>query len=319
MLNLYQLQFFVAVADAGSYSEAARRLHITQPAVSMSVAALEKALGDRLFRRRGQRMELTPLGHQLLGPARQLLALADQTEQALQARRGVVAGRLRLGSATSAGALDLARRLGAFSAAHPQVEITLTTDLPAALLIALRAGELDALLLAERVRGRSLDHKLLSTDEWVFAVPPAHPWAIEAVFPPADALEGASGAPPLPAVTLDQVRAQPLVLLGTDQPSGLNARRELTALLEERGLAWRELRLALELPTDLAVLAAVAAGAGAAIIGRAVLAGSGAPLRPFSLRGGPLARPLFAVRDRHFTPTPAAAAWWDWDVTRDEA
>jgi DNA-binding transcriptional LysR family regulator len=316
MLNLYQLQFFVAVAEAGSYSEAARRLHITQPAVSMSVAALEKALGDRLFHRRGRRMELTPLGQQLLAPARQLLALAAQTELAIQAGHGVVAGRLRLGSATSAGALDLARRLGTFSAVHPQIEITLRTDLPAALLIALRAGELDAVLLGERVRGRSLDHRLLHTDEWVFVVPPTHPWTTQAI-PPAPLPAGEPDAPPaaapLPAVTLDQVRAQPLVLLGTDQPVGLNARRELTALLEERGLAWRELRLALELPTDLAVLAAVEAGAGAGIVGRGVPAGWGTPLRAFSLRGGPLARPLFAVRDRHFTPTPAAAAWWDWN------
>jgi DNA-binding transcriptional LysR family regulator len=308
MLNLYQLQLFVAVADAGSYSEAARRLHMTQPAVSMSVAALEKAVGDRLFRRRGQRMDLTPAGHQLLGPARQLLALADQTEQALQAGRGIVAGRLRLGSATGAGVLDLAQRLGAFARAYPEVQITLTTDLPAALLVALRAGELDAILLTERVRGRSLDHKLLSTDEWVFVVPPDHPWtAIPAEMPDA-----------LPAVTPDQLRAQPLVLVSADQPAGLNARREVIALLEERGLAWRDLRVALELPTDLAVLAAVEARAGAGVIGRALWAGTGSALHAVSLRGGPLVRPLFAVRDRRLPAAAAATAWWDWDGTRDE-
>src|SRR5205809_334153 len=87
MLNLYQLQMFLTVAEAGSFSAAARELHLTQPAVSMSVAALEKALGDRLFRRRGLRVELTPFGHQLLGPARQLLGLAAQAEETLQARR----------------------------------------------------------------------------------------------------------------------------------------------------------------------------------------------------------------------------------------
>jgi DNA-binding transcriptional LysR family regulator len=307
MLNLYQLQLFVAVADAGSYSEAARRLHMTQPAVSMSVAALEKALGDRLLRRRGQRMDLTPAGHQLLGPARQLLALADQTEQALQAGRGVVAGRLRLGSATGAGLLDLARRLGAFARAYPLVQITLTTDLPAPLLVALRAGDLDAVLLTERVRGRSLDHKVLSTDEWCFVVPAAHSWTAAPAELPAE----------LPAVTPDQLREQPLVLVSADQPAGLNARRELIALLEERGLAWRELHVALELPTELAVLAAVEAGAGAGIVGRALWAGIGSPLRAFSLRGGPLARPVFAVRDRRF-PAPAATAWWDWDATSNE-
>lgn len=315
MLNLYQLQLFLAVADAGSFSEAARRLHMTQPAVSMSVGALEKALGDRLFRRRGQRMELTPLGHQLLGPARQLMTLADQTEQALQAGRGIVAGRLRLGSATGAGALDLAARLGAFGRAYPQVQITLTSDLPAALLVALRARELDIVFLAERVRGRSLDHKMLSTDEWVVVVPPAHPW--NAAPPPPDPDSPAPA--PLPALAPEQLRDQPLVLLSADQPAGLNARRELAALLEERGLAWRDLQIALELPTDLAVLAAVEAGAGAGVVPRTLLAAWPTALSAFTLHGGPLLRPLFAVRDRRLLSTPPATAWWDWPNARNEA
>lgn len=314
MLNLYQLQLFLAVVDAGSFSEAARRLHMTQPAVSMSVGALEKALGDRLFRRRGQRMELTPLGHQLLGPARRLMALADQTEQALQAGRGVVAGRLRLGSATGAGALDLAGRLGAFGRAYPQVQISLTSDLPAALLSALRAGELDSVFLAERVRGRSLDHKLLSTDEWVLVVPATHPWT--APLPPPDMPPGPAAPVPLPALSPDQLRDQPLVLLSADQPEGLNARRELAAVLEERGLAWRELQITLELPTEPAVLAAVEAGAGAGVVPRTLWTGRPAALTAFTLHGGPLLRPLYAVRDRRLPATPAAAAWWEWPGTR---
>src|SRR5678815_2770088 len=125
MLNLYQLHLFVAVAEAGSFSEAARRLHMTQPAVSMAVAALEKGLGggsERLFKRRGQRVELTPLGEQLLPAAQHLLAEATQTEQALHAGRGVLAGRLALGSAGAAVAVALARLLGAFGQAHPQVQ-----------------------------------------------------------------------------------------------------------------------------------------------------------------------------------------------------
>src|SRR5689334_7253396 len=158
MLNLYQLQMFVAVADAGSFSAAARRLHMTQPAVSMSVQALEKTVGDPLFKRRGQRVELTPLGHRLIGPARQLMSLADQTEQALHAGRGLLAGRLRLGCATWGGTLDLARLLGTFQQAHPQVRVSLTTDASAEVLDQLRAGELDGALLPERVRGRSLEH-----------------------------------------------------------------------------------------------------------------------------------------------------------------
>jgi DNA-binding transcriptional LysR family regulator len=315
MLNLYHLQLFVAVADAGSFSEAARRLHMTQPAVSMAVAALEKGLGgDRLFKRRGQRVELTPAGHQLIGPARHLLLLADQTEQALHAGRGVLAGRLLLGSATPAGAVELARLLGAFGQVHPQVQISLTLDEPAPLLEQLRAGEVDAVLLAERGRGRHLDHTLLATEEWVIVAPVNYPWnsPLPAVNSPL-----MPGVPvDLPVRTPDQLRTPPLVVVSSDLRPGLSARRELPAQLEERGVPWRELRVALELPTDLAVLAAVEAGAGIGFVARSALTRWPGTLSSFRLRGGPLLRSLYLVRDRRVPGSPTALAWWTWVAER---
>jgi DNA-binding transcriptional LysR family regulator len=313
MLNLYQLHLFVAVADAGSFSEAARRLHMTQPAVSMAVAALEKGVGggnERLFDRRGQRVELTALGHQLLPAARQLLAQAEQTEQALHAGRGVLAGRLRLGSAGAAGAVALARLLGAFGQAYPQVQTSLAVDDPNALLDQLRAGDLDAALLPERARGRTLEHALLITDEWVIVVPPHHPWQRGAQVGPAAAPAD------LPLIAPDRLREQPLVCVGADLRPGLSARRELPAVLEERGVPWRELRVALELPTDLAVLIAVAAGAGIGLVSRLLLAEWPGSLGCFRLRGGPLARQFHLTRDRRIPPTPAAATWWTWATER---
>ena len=114
-----------------------------------------------------------------------------------------------------------------------------------------------------------------------------------------------------------QLRDQPLVLISADQRPGLNARRELTALLEERGLAWRDLRVALELPTDLAVLAAVEAGAGAGLVPRLLLTGWRYPPGGLHPARRALAAPALR-RPRPPSPAPpAAAAWWDWREAGD--
>ena len=306
MLNLYQLNMFVAVAEAGSYSAAARQLNLTQPAVSMAVQALEKTLGgDRLFRRRGQHVELTPAGQRLLGPARRLLTLADETEHVLNAGQTGLAGRLRLGAATAAGEIRLAELLGGFCPVYPQVQVTLTTEAAGVLIDQLRAGERDAIVLAERVRGRTLEYLPLAGEEWVFVVPDGEAWAsLTAVTDPA------SGD--LPVLAPEQVREQSLVVVAADLPAGAGGRGRLPALLEERGLTGRDLRTVIELPNDLAVLVAVGAGAGIGLVGRAAAARWQGPGRQFGWRGGPLTRPLYLVRDRRVAPGPVAVAWWDW-------
>src|SRR5205814_4283973 len=161
-------------------------------------------------------------------------------------------GRLRLGSGTSAAALDLAARLGAFRQAYPQVEISLSTDAPAVLLDQLRSGELDAALLPERARGRSLDHKLLGEDEWLVVAPSGYPWSGDAPVLAAPATPDVSPED-FPSLTPDQLRGQPVTVVSDDSRLGLNARLELPALLEERGVPWRDVPVVLELPTELAV------------------------------------------------------------------
>src|SRR5436309_14126085 len=93
MLNTLHLQTFLAVVEAGNYSAAAERLHMTQPAVSQHIRALEDQPDHvRLFRRVGQQMLMTHAGEDLIESAREMLALSARAGERIRALRGQISG-----------------------------------------------------------------------------------------------------------------------------------------------------------------------------------------------------------------------------------
>src|SRR5829696_8865744 len=104
MLNTLHLQTFIAVVEAGNYSAAAERLHMSQPAVSQHIRMLESQLDSvRLFRRVGQQMLPTHAGEELIESAREMLALVTRAEENIRALRGQVSGRVTIGCTPSSG------------------------------------------------------------------------------------------------------------------------------------------------------------------------------------------------------------------------
>ena len=101
MLTLHQLEVFIAVADEMSVGRAAERLHVTQPAVSASLAALQRELGVELIARRGRGIELTPGGKALLRYASLVLGLVDESVQAVKAAAAQMSRPIRIGATSS--------------------------------------------------------------------------------------------------------------------------------------------------------------------------------------------------------------------------
>ncbi|MHA7679119.1 LysR substrate-binding domain-containing protein [Cupriavidus sp. PET2-C1] len=123
-----QLEYFVAAAEHGSISAAARARHVSQPSVSQAVAQLEETLGETLFRRQVSRgLELTPAGQRLLGRARDILALAAglATDGVDQAQARGLSGQLSLTCFQDLGAYYAPRLLAGFRRLHPHVAVTL--------------------------------------------------------------------------------------------------------------------------------------------------------------------------------------------------
>ena len=143
-MELYQLKTFAAVAETGHLTRAADRLHISQPAVSAQIKALEEELEVRLFERGPGGMALTRAGTRLLEQAAKVLATAEELRNAAKALKGEIAGRLRIGTV---GAPEFIR-LGEFSSRavdrFPLLELEFHAEVSGAALEAVRSGTLDA-------------------------------------------------------------------------------------------------------------------------------------------------------------------------------
>jgi DNA-binding transcriptional LysR family regulator len=123
-MHSYRLQVFHAVARYRSYSRAAREaLHISQPAVSKHVQALEAELGVPLVQRVGKRVDLTDAGRLVQQYADQVLALAEETQRALLDLQGLQRGTLRLAASSTPGFYLLPPVLAAFTQAYPGITL----------------------------------------------------------------------------------------------------------------------------------------------------------------------------------------------------
>lgn len=122
-MDLATLNAFIAIAELGSFSEAAERLHLTQPAVSKRIASLEQQLSVRLFDRLGREVSLTEAGRALLPRAYQILNVLDDTRRALTNLNGEISGRLTLATSHHIGLHRLPPLLRAFTRTHPQVAL----------------------------------------------------------------------------------------------------------------------------------------------------------------------------------------------------
>lgn len=144
-LELRQLEHFIAVAEEQSFTKAARRAHIVQPGLSMSIRTLERELGGELFFRTPSRVTLTAAGKALLPEARRAIAAVRGAADAVAETHGLLRGTLSIGSGVSflPIAYDLPTLLRRFSDAYPKVRIEVKQATPAELFAEVRAGMLD--------------------------------------------------------------------------------------------------------------------------------------------------------------------------------
>jgi DNA-binding transcriptional LysR family regulator len=185
-MELRQLAYFVAVAEERSFTRAADRIPIAQPAISQQIRRLESELGERLFVRGRRGVTLTAAGEVLLPNARATLAAARDGREAVSALRGLLTGRLILGLVHPLPDRRIPRLLGAFHRAHPNIELTLIEDETDALLAALVAGELHAALIGMSRYDRppsDLQSLLVAREPVVVAVHPRHRLAGRSLIP----------------------------------------------------------------------------------------------------------------------------------------
>jgi DNA-binding transcriptional LysR family regulator len=176
-VQLHQIEYFVAVADALSFTGGARQLHVVQSAVSAAVRQLEHELGAELFVRYGRRIRLAPAGEALLPHARAILAQTQAARDAVDGLRDLVRGTVVLGTLTHLGPINTVEVLNRVNERHPGVVVKLRQSMAGtrSSLEDVRSGVLDLAIVAspaESVPGIVLEP--LHTEPIVFICPEDH-------------------------------------------------------------------------------------------------------------------------------------------------
>jgi DNA-binding transcriptional LysR family regulator len=306
-MELRQLSYLVAVVEEGSFTKAAARVHVAQPAVSQQIAQLERELGEKLLDRSDRRVRLTPAGEAFLPHARAALESTAGGRDAVAALRGVLSGRLAVGTIPCPPPLfhDL---LAEFRSRYPEVRLTVNTGSPESLTTDVSFGVLDAALIGvmnQRLpagpSGQRLRPELASR---TIAVEPLVVPLVVAV-PPDHRLVGADHA------ELADIRGEPFVTL--TRGHGLRAVVEAATAAAGFTLDIRTETDDLVTLTDL-----VGHGLGVALLPRSVVDRSRRPLVAVPLERPRLKRTQVLVWHRRRIP-PVVKAFLDLAEVSDGA
>ncbi len=179
MLNLYKLEIFNTVVQAGSFSGAAERLLLTQPAVSQHIQDLEAGLGTPLFHRSRRGVELTDAGATLHRYARAIFSLVAEAEAAVTDVRNLNDGQVRVGATPGAGVYLLPDWVQAFRSRYPKLSVMLRTGVTSEVVADLRQGRLELAFVEGEVDVAEADAlRLLAVrdEEQFVVVGRKHPW-----------------------------------------------------------------------------------------------------------------------------------------------
>jgi DNA-binding transcriptional LysR family regulator len=234
-MDLDLFKSFVAVADARSFSRAARTMHSTQPTLSRQIARLETELGTRLFQRYGRHVECTVAGQLLLPLARAIVSRTEDAISLIREQAGAVTCAVRFGAVGNIMALLLTPILVSFLSAYPNVSVDLVEKDDAQLEEAVISGELDCAIMTPWGSTRAASQHLL-TEEIVLVVPQSHQLAqLKSV--PLAALAGESILLPRATMNAGNVAADALRRAGFEPRFSYRANYpELMRALVRKGL-----------------------------------------------------------------------------------
>ena len=174
-MEIRQLRAFVAIAESGTFTAGALRVHVTQAAISMQIRQLESEIGARVFVRAPRHVILTEAGEQLLRRARHILREHDAALDEIAELAGAERGRLRIGSASAMVLTDqLPSILKELRKQHPAAEISVTSGTSEVLVDQILAGEVDIAFVSLPVDVRGIKTERLSEDQLVAIASPRH-------------------------------------------------------------------------------------------------------------------------------------------------
>lgn len=276
-MNIEHLRTFKELARLGSFSEAAKKLHISQPAVSFQLQRLEQELGVQLIDRSQRAAELTEAGKRLLRFSETVETEYNNLQYEIGKMQEEVSGDLRIAASTIPGEYILPPLLAEFKKLHPAVKVQVDVSDSMTVIDRVRDNTYEAGFCGVMPEGKELEYFKIAGDEIVLIVPAEHPFANQKEITPGE-LAGES-------------------FIFREATSG--TQRSLESLLKKCGIDEGKLTPHLVLGSTQAVISAVAAGAGIAFVSSlAIKNGRSARVKQVAVRGLQLNREFYYIYRR---------------------
>lgn len=241
-----KLKLFCTVAETKSFSRTSRIVHLSQPAVSLQIQALEEFFGTKLFDRSEGEINLTPAGKILYGHAKHILEHYIEAEKEINSLTGAIKGGITIGASTTLGNYVLPQVIIDFKKNHPKVKIKMVVGNTKRIEDLLSSGFVDVGLIEGRATKSSQKSEPLLSDELVLIVPPMHPLVQRK------------------ALSILEIVREPFII----REEGSGTRQVVEEYFELHGISMRDIHVALVLGSPESVKEAVKAGIGISIISR---------------------------------------------------
>lgn len=246
MLDINRLNVFIQVAATQSCSEAAKRLHLSQPTVSKHIQNLEAELNVKLFDREGAQLRITNAGMTLLPWARKMVRQSTEVQAMMESMQDSVVGQLRIACTTTAGKYILPHLAARFRQRYPGVQIFIQPCVRQEMTTRLLSEDADLGVVSSEVRENDLECQYFFTDHVSFIVPEKHPLSKRDSIEPAELLD------------------LPIIL--REPASG--TRRTLQAELAKYDISFDEMNVLMEVGNAEAIVLAVAGNLGVSFVSR---------------------------------------------------
>lgn len=242
----HKLKVFCTVAETKSFSKTSEIIHLTQPAVSLQIQALEEIYETKLFDRSSSTVTLTPAGEVLYKYAKEILALYATAEKVIGKLTGLVKGSITIGACSNIGNYLLPSVITDFRKTHLKTKIHLLVSNTKRVVELLNSGNIDiGIVEGDVVRQKMVVKKLIS-DELLLIVSPNHPWSRKK------------------EVSISDLTKEPFIF----REAGSGTRQMMEKFLSRHGITPQDMKVSIVLGSTEAIKAAVENGLGVSIISR---------------------------------------------------
>jgi DNA-binding transcriptional LysR family regulator len=242
----HKLKVFCTVAETKSFSKTSEIIHLTQPAVSLQIQALEEMYETKLFDRSSSKVTLTPAGEVLYKYAKDILSLYVSAEKVIGEMTGLVKGSITIGAGSTIGNYLLPSVISDFRKAHPKIKVHLFVANMQRVIELLYAGNINLGLVEGDVKRQKMFVEKLISDELLLIVPIHHPWAKRK------------------EVSVAELIDEPFIL----REAGSGTRQTIEKFLARHGITLQNMKVSMVLGSTQAIKEAVENGLGVSIISR---------------------------------------------------